>query len=133
MSISQLSYKNPTLPLDQRVEDLIGQMTLDEKVAQLGCIWSTSLVTGGDFDPDFAASRMPHGIGQITRIGASTGLRPRESAALMNALQRGAIARNRLGIPLFVHEESVGGFMHRDGTVFPHGIGLAATWNPELL
>ncbi|MEO8286623.1 MAG: glycoside hydrolase family 3 N-terminal domain-containing protein [Chloroflexota bacterium] len=133
MSISQLSYKDPTLPLDQRVEDLLGQMSVEEKVAQLGCVWSTSLVTGGDFDPDFAASRMPHGIGQVTRIGASTGLRPRESAALMNAIQQVAVERTRLGIPIFVHEESVGGLLQRDATVFPQGIGLAATWDAPLL
>src|SRR5581483_1313057 len=44
-----------------------------------------------------------------------------------------AIERTRLGIPIIVHEESTGGFCHRDATVFPQGIGLAATWNPELV
>src|SRR5919202_3680163 len=51
----------------------------------------------------------------------------------MNAIQRVAIERTRLGIPIFVHEESVGGFCHRDATVFPHGIGLGATWDPALV
>jgi len=133
MTAAQPHYKDPTRPLDERVEDLLGRMTLDEKIAQLGCVWSTSLVREDRFDADFAASLMPHGMGQITRIGASTGLRPRESAALMNAIQRVAIERTRLGIPIFVHEESVGGFCHRDATVFPQGIGLAATWNPALV
>jgi beta-glucosidase len=108
-------------------------MTLDEKIAQLGCLWSTALVRDDTFDPEYVAAQMPHGIGQITRIGASTGLRPRESAALMNAIQRVAIERTRLGIPIFVHEESVGGFCHRDATVFPQGIGLSATWDPALI
>jgi beta-glucosidase len=126
-------YRDPDLPLDERVEDLLARMTLDEKIAQLGCLWSTALVRNDTFDPDFAAAQMPHGIGQITRIGASTGLRPAESAALMNAIQRVAIERTRLGIPIFVHEEAVGGFCHRDATVFPQGIGLAATWDPALV
>ena len=108
-------------------------MTLDEKMAQLGCLWSTELIHGDAFDADLAASKMPHGIGQVTRIGASTGLRPEESAALMNAIQRVAIERTRLGIPIFVHEESVGGLCHRDATVFPQGVGLAATWDPDLV
>lgn len=133
MSISQTSYKNADLPLEDRVEDLLRQMSLDEKLAQLGCLWSTSLVREGSFDPEFAAARMPHGIGQITRIGASTGLRPRESAELMNAVQKVAVERTRLSIPIFVHEESVGGFLHRDATVFPQAIGLAATWDPALM
>jgi beta-glucosidase len=133
MTNPQPRYKDPAWPLDERVADLLSQMTLEEKIAQLGCLWSTSLVHDDTFDSDFAASKIPHGIGQITRIGASTGLRPRESAALMNAIQQVAVERTRLGIPIFVHEESVGGFCHRDATVFPQGIGLAATWNPALV
>ncbi len=133
MAVPISRYTDATLPIDERVEDLLSQMTLDEKLAQLGCLWSTTLVRDDLFDADFAASKMPHGIGQVTRIGASTGLRPRESAALMNAIQQVALERTRLSIPIFVHEECVGGFCHRDATVFPHGIGLAATWNPELI
>ncbi len=133
MAESQPPYKDPARGLTERVEDLLGRMTLDEKIAQLGCLWSTALVHDDAFDADFTAAKMPHGIGQVTRIGASTGLQPRESAELMNAIQRVAVERTRLGIPIFVHEESVGGFLHRDATVFPQGIGLAATWNPALV
>jgi beta-glucosidase len=133
MPSTQSGYKDRSTPLNDRVEDLLGQMTLDEKIAQLGCLWSTALVSGGSFDPVFAAAKMPHGIGQVTRIGASTGLRPRESAEFMNAIQKVAVEQTRLGIPIFVHEESVGGLCHRDATVFPQGIGLAATWDPALV
>jgi beta-glucosidase len=133
MADRQARYKDAAAPLDERVADLLGRMTVDEKIAQLGCLWSTALVRDDTFDPDFVAAKMPHGRGQITRIGASTGLRPRESAALMNAIQRVAVERTRLGIPIFVHEESVGGFCHRDATVFPQAIGLAATWDPALV
>jgi beta-glucosidase len=51
----------------------------------------------------------------------------------MNAIQQVAVERTRLGIPIFVHEESVGGFCHRDATVFPQALGLAATWDPGLV
>ncbi|MDP9378918.1 MAG: hypothetical protein M3Q29_01995 [Chloroflexota bacterium] len=84
---AQQLYKDHTRPVEDRVESLLEQMTLDEKLAQLGCLWSTALVSEGGFDPDLAASKMPHGIGQVTRIGASTGLHPRDSAAFMNAIQ----------------------------------------------
>lgn len=131
--MSTLSYRDPGVPLEERVENLLSRMTLDEKVAQLGCLWSTEFIRTGTFNADLVAEKMPHGIGQVTRIGASTGLHPKESAAYMNALQKVAIERTRLGIPLIVHEESTGGFCHRDATVFPQGIGLAATWNPELV
>src|SRR3989440_7383308 len=108
-------------------------MTLDEKLAQLSCIWSTAFVSTGTFDPDTIVEKMPHGIGQVTRIGASTGLHPQESATFMNAIQQVTIEHTRLGIPVIVHEESTGGFCHRDATVFPQGIGLAATWDPDLV
>src|SRR2546427_2154741 len=108
-------------------------MTLDEKLAQLSCLWSTSFVSTGTFDPNAVAEQMPHGIGQVTRIGASTGLHPQESAMLMNAIQQVAVERTRLGIPVIVHEEATGGLCQRDATVFPQGIGVAATWDPELV
>ncbi|MGB8348716.1 MAG: glycoside hydrolase family 3 N-terminal domain-containing protein [Ktedonobacteraceae bacterium] len=131
--MSTLSYRDPNASVEERVEDLLAHMTLDEKLAQLGCLWSTAFVSAGIFDPEVVAEKIPHGIGEITRIGASTGLHPQESAALMNAIQQVAIERTRLGIPVIVHEESTGGFCHRDATVFPQGIGLAATWHPALV
>ena len=126
-------YRDPNASLEERVENLLALMTLDEKLAQLGCLWSTAFVSTGIFDPNIVIEKMPHGIGQVTRIGASTGLRPAESAAYMNAIQQVAVERTRLGIPVIVHEESTGGFCHRDATVFPQGIGLAATWDPVLV
>ncbi len=126
-------YRDPHASVEERVENLLALMTLDEKLAQLACLWSTAFVSTGSFDPNVVAEKIPHGIGQVTRIGASTGLHPHESAALMNAIQQVAVERTRLGIPVIVHEESTGGFCHRDATVFPQGIGLAATWDPDLV
>src|SRR5437868_10509251 len=126
-------YRDPNASVEDRVENLLALMTLDEKLAQLSCIWSTAFVSTGTFDPNTVVEKMPHGIGQVTRIGASTGLHPQESAAFMNAIQQVAVERTRLGIPVILHEESTGGFCHRDATVFPQGIGLAATWNPVLV
>jgi beta-glucosidase len=126
-------YRDPDASIEERVENLLSLMTLDEKLAQLGCLWSTAFVSTGSFDPDVVETMMPHGIGEVTRIGASTGLHPQQSATLMNAIQKAVIERTRLGIPIIVHEESTGGFCHRDATVFPQGLGLAATWNPDLV
>jgi beta-glucosidase len=130
---SNLTYRNPNASIEERVENLLALMSLDEKLAQLGCLWSTAFMSTGTFDSNAVLEKIPHGIGQVTRIGASTGLMPRESAALMNAIQQVAVEQTRLGIPVIVHEESTGGFCHRNATVFPQGIGLAATWNPALV
>ncbi len=116
-----------------RTDALLEQMTLDEKLAQLGCVWSTRLVADDAFSPDRARELLRDGTGHITRIGASTGLRPAESAAFANAIQRFLVEETRLGIPAIIHEESTAGFTARDATQFPQAIGLASTWNPELI
>ena len=113
--------------------DLLAQMTLDEKLAQLGGAWVTALVDDNGFDPEAAKKVMGDGIGHVTRIGATTSLLPAESAALMNDIQRFAVEETRLGIPVIVHEESTGGYCARGATVFPQAIGLAATWDEDLV
>jgi beta-glucosidase len=118
--------------MEARVESLLAQMTLDEKLAQLGCAWSTELVENDAFSERKARAALANGIGQITRIGASTGLRPRESAAFANRIQRFLREETRLGIPAIVHEESTAGFCARDADQFPQAIGLAATFDPAL-
>jgi len=126
-------YKDPSASVSERVADLLGRMTLEEKVAQLGAIWLTSLVRDESFDEDAVAEKLADGIGQVTRIGASTGLLANESAQLGNAIQRVLVERTRLGIPMVIHEEGVGGFLSRGATTFPQGLGLAASWNTELV
>jgi len=126
-------YRDTGASIDDRVEDLLGRMTLDEKLAQVGSIWLTELVHGDRFDADEVAAKLANGMGHVTRIGASTGLRPVASARLMNAIQRVAVERTRLGIPVMVHEEGVAGYCARDATQFPQAIGLASTWDESLV
>ena len=120
-------YRDPSQPVDVRVADLLARMTLDEKIVQLGSAWIYELA-----DPERASHLMHHGIGQITRIGGASNLRPAESAAAANAIQRFLVEQTRLGIPAMVHEECCAGYMARGATVFPQIIGLASTWQPEL-
>ena len=63
-------------------------MDIDEKLAQLGAVEFPDLITGERFDQDAALAVVPHGIGQVTRIGATTGLEPQQSAELFNQIQR---------------------------------------------
>ena len=127
------AYRDVSRSTQERVEDLLARMTMPEKLAQLGCVWSVHLVEGEGFSPSRARELLTDGIGQVTRIGATTGLRPPESAAFMNDIQRFLIEQTRLGIPALVHEESTAGFTARDADQFPQAIGLASTWDPELL
>ena len=115
------------------IDAVLSRMDLDEKLAQLGCVWCTALVKDDGFSSVAADRLLAHGIGEITRIGATTGLRPRERASFTNAIQRYLVERTRLGIPAIVHEESTAGLCARDATQFPQAIGLASTWDPELI
>jgi beta-glucosidase len=112
---------------------LLARMTLDEKLAQLGCVWCTSLLADDAFSDAKAARRLQHGIGEITRIGATTTLAPRARAELANAIQRYLVDETRLGIPAIIHEESTAGLCARDATQFPQAIGLASAWDPDLM
>ena len=125
-------FRDTTLPVEERVERLMAQMTLEEKVAQLGSYWVYDLIEGVTLSEQKVRPRLGNGIGHITRVGGASPVRPRESAALTNAIQKWLIDNTRLGIPAVVHEECCSGYMAFGATVFPQAIGVASTWEPEL-
>ena len=126
-------YKDASLPVEDRVDDLIAQMTLDEKLAQIGSYWAYELIDHGAFDASKAAALLGDGIGQITRVGGSSNLLPKDTARLANDIQRYLAEKTRLGIPAMVHEECCSGFMTRGAVVYPQALGLAASWRPDLV
>lgn len=140
-------YKNADLPVRQRVDDLISRMSLEEKAAQMVCVWqkkSETLVdAAGDFDLEKARAsfREGHGLGQVGRPSDAgsiptepwRGKNARGQAELTNAIQRFFIEESRLGIPVLFHEECLHGQAAVDGTSFPQPIGLAATFDPALV
>jgi beta-glucosidase len=106
----------------------------EEKAAQLGAVWSSRLVHGdGRLDLDTARSLLRNGIGHLTRVSSETGLPPQRTATIANDLQRILVEETRLGIPAIVHEDSLSGVCANGSTQFPQAIGMAATWNPDLL
>ncbi len=126
-------YRDPRLAIDERVRDLLARMTLDEKLAQLGGVWGLSLTDAGRFSESKAKDLLRHGTGHITRLAGASVLTPRESASLANVLQRFLRESTRLGIPAIVHEESCAGYSARSATCFPQAIGIASTWEPQLV
>ena len=117
---------------DQRVKTLLSQMTLDEKLAQLGSYWIYELQTRGELDPAVFSEKLKHGIGQITRLAGASTYCPDQAAQAGNLLQRFLVEQTRLGIPAILHEECCSGPMARGGTNYPQILGLAATFQPEL-
>jgi beta-glucosidase len=124
---------DPRRSIEERVGDLLGRMTIDEKIAQLGSCWSFELLTAMSLDEVKAAKKLGQGIGQITRIAGATNLGQSASAELANEIQRYLLEETRLGIPAVVHEECLHGLLARESVCFPQSIGQAATWEPELV
>jgi beta-glucosidase len=125
-------YRDATQPIAVRVQDLLAQMTLDEKLAQLGSIWVYEILSDLHYDPAKAEMLFREGIGQITRLAGASNFTPTEAAEVANRIQQALVEGTRLGIPALIHEECCSGYMARNATCFPQIIGVASTWNPEL-
>ena len=133
-------YKQAERPIQQRVEDLLRRMTLEEKAAQMIGIWNemadTLVDESGNFDAQKAkkAFKEGHGLGQVGRPStAGPGHDARGQAVLTNKIQQFFIEESRLGIPVIFHEECLHGQAAKDGTSFPQPIALGASFNPDLV
>ncbi|MBN2091504.1 glycoside hydrolase family 3 C-terminal domain-containing protein [candidate division KSB1 bacterium] len=132
-------FKNPGLSPEKRVSDLLKRMTLEEKVAQMMCIWRLRkemllMDESGNLNLEHLKNHLPHGIGQIARLSdTGNGLDPVEMATLANQLQQFFTNETRLGIPVIFHEECLHGLAAKDATSYPQPIGLSSTFNPELI
>lgn len=140
------SYKNPQLPVEQRVADLLSRMTVEEKVGQLLCPLGWEMyeikgetVTASDKFKQLMKERhagmlwATYRADPWTKKTLENGLNPALAAQAGNALQKYVMENTRLGIPLFLAEEAPHGHMAIGTTVFPTGIGMAATWSPRLI
>jgi beta-glucosidase len=121
-------YKNPRLPIEQRVADLLSRMTLEEKCAELSPSYPTDIVdTTGTFTKEAglkALRRMYNDEGRMTT---------HDGAILRNAVQRWRIEKTRLGIPEIFMGELLHGFMSYGATSFPQALALASTWDPSTV
>jgi beta-xylosidase len=154
-------WRDPTISVADRVQLLLEEMTLEEKVAQLGSRWvgndmhepgssddpDPGLVTGNDaglnvapMQDVFAASgnvsleaASRHGLGHLTRVYGSAPVTPVEGAAELVRQQNVVMEASRLRIPALVHEECLTGFATFGATVYPAAIAWAATFDPDLV
>ena len=134
-------YRNPALPVEQRIADLLGRMTLEEKIAQLGGTWQNRTIEhdetlffvgkNREFLPDRAAVLLKDGLGGMSRPSEDRG--PREMAEFTNTVQKWIIEHTRLGIPVLFHDECLHGHVAPQGTSYPQAIALASTWDTTLV
>lgn len=143
---NRLLYRDEAAPLAMRVKDLLGRMTLEEKAAQLCCLWSGKsrimVPSTGVFDEAKAKMAIPDGIGQIARPSDMFGTNksvsepfrdPADAIAFINDVQRFCVEHTRLGIPALFHEETAHGLMVKGATSFPIPTGLGSSFDPDLV
>ncbi len=136
-----LPYRDPKLPVEQRVADLLSRMTLEEKVAQMEGAWenrqffsdSKTLFVDqdGNFIPENATALLKNGLGEISRPSEKRG--PRQMAIYTNTVQKWVKENTRLGIPVLFHDECLHGHVAPGGTSYPQAIALSSTWDPALV
>ncbi|WP_322923280.1 glycoside hydrolase family 3 N-terminal domain-containing protein [Paenibacillus campi] len=141
-----MSYQNPALPLQERVQHLLTEMTTDEKIGQLIQPFGWKMFTKNEdgsitltetFKQDVRAGRIGALYAALradpwTEVTLETGLSPREGAQALNTIQRYAMEHSRLGIPILFGEECSHGHMAIGATVYPVPLLTASTWNPAL-
>ena len=128
---------------ERRIEELLGRMTLEEKVGQMNmpCVYEGAL---GESIPEKMASCRRFAQGTLkNNFGPGGGFftlpntilheGPRRQAEFLNELQRIALEQTRLGIPLLITEEGTHGLMCSGATIFPEGPALGSTWNLDLI
>ncbi|NOU47397.1 MAG: beta-glucosidase [Bacteroidales bacterium] len=132
-----LKYKNPGIPMEERVDDLLARMTLEEK------FWQLFMIPG---DLSDGKEKYKHGIFgfQVSAKGKSGneaeqlldysgGSAAKETAVLINEIQKYFIEETRLGIPIIPFDEALHGLVREGATVFPQAIALAASWDTALM
>jgi beta-glucosidase-like glycosyl hydrolase len=134
-------YRDPARSIEARVNDLLSRMTLEEKVAQIHCIWPMAanksrhgqgiLDKDGNFNAGAAPSVLPHGIGEVARPSEAKTIV--EGIRYINAIQKYLVEGTRLGIPAMIHEEGLHGHMAPGATSFPQAIALSCSWDTDLL
>jgi beta-xylosidase len=135
-------WRDPALPVADRLADLLARMTLAEKIAQLAGVWIT---TGGDDDGQVApmqgefAETAPldelivNGVGQLTRVFGTAPVTPAAGMKALARLQRQVMAASRFGIPAIAHEECLTGLAAWTATIFPTPLAWGASFDPDTV
>ena len=132
-------YENPDLSTDERIADLLGQMNMDEKTAQMGTIYGYNRVLKDPTPTEKWKSQVwKDGIGNIDEHcngvrGEKEFIDHAEHAELLNTIQKWFIEETRLGIPVDFTNEGIRGVCHSNASNFPTQIGVGATWDKDLV
>ncbi len=122
--------------VNERVAALLAQMTVEEKLAQLGAARMSDFLDFRDgfaFDAEAAKRHVPLSVGYLGRIGGASDLAPQELARRCNEIQRHFVEHTRLGIPVLFMTEATSGVLSRSHTLFPMNLAAGAMFDPDLV
>ncbi len=125
-------YRDPSVPVEERIEDLLSRMTLEEKAAQLCGDLAASFIKDGKLDKNLLREKFSDGHGRFTQYSLVGLVDPKQIAEVTNELQNFFVNETRLGIPVALQSENLCGYPAAGGTLFPAQINLGCTWEPEL-
>ncbi|WP_394550830.1 glycoside hydrolase family 3 N-terminal domain-containing protein [Agromyces sp. MMS24-JH15] len=136
-----MKWQDASLPAAERVDALIAELGLDEKIAQLYGVWVGASADGTDVAPNQQEmigdvdldGLFPKGLGQLTRPFGTAPVDPGVGALSLARTQRRIVAESRLGIPALAHEECLAGFAAWGATAYPVPLSWGATFDPELI
>lgn len=128
-------WRDPALSIDDRVTALLADMSLAEKIGQLGSVWpgQRAAAAVAPMPGVVHDSSPPNGVGHLTRPFGTAPVSRQDGIARLAGLQRDIVKANRLGIPAIAHEECLTGFATLGATVYPAPIAWAATFDTELI
>ncbi len=137
------TWEDPDRSVDERVEALLGEMTLADMIGQLGAFWPRpqsdtsegsevapmeSVMSSGAFE-----EVIQDGLGHLTRVFGTAPVTPEEGVGTLARFQSAVVERSRFGIPAIAHEECLTGLTAWGATVYPAAIAWGATFDPELV
>jgi beta-xylosidase len=137
-----MRWRDPAVPVEERVADLLGRMTLEEKVAQLYGLWVGVAPDGEAVAPHQEESTGPlpswdavlaHGLGQLTRPFGTAPVDPALGVRALARAQAEIVAGNRFGIPAMAHEECLAGFTAWQATIYPVPLAWGSAWDADLV
>ena len=131
-----LPYRNPQLPIEERVEDLLSRMTLEEKVYQISALrlgeGDEVFQTSGEYSIDDIRKELgKHGVGYLSC--PTTDMPAEKAVKVGNQIQKIAVEETRLGIPVMIDAEALHGCRALGATSYPQSIALSCTWNLDLM
>ncbi|MFI3247604.1 MAG: glycoside hydrolase family 3 N-terminal domain-containing protein [Rikenellaceae bacterium] len=119
--------------LDKLVDEVYASLSMEERVAQLHGIRPRLITVDGQLSKELCDELIPHGVGHISQFACMQDLTPNQMRDFVRDLQEYVISHNSAAIPAIFHEEAITGFSTKGATTFPQQIGVACTWNPDLV